>query len=148
MLPLFFKRKYVELIQPISYLLGLTLFSMVIMLVSRIKAVRTGAVKPGYFRIYQNTSSTAVPKEMIRINRHFQNLLEMPLIFYFICLLAMHLNFTKDVEIWAWLFVFARLSQSVIHLTVNHIMMRMLSFALGIIGLIGMWLTIIGKIYL
>jgi hypothetical protein len=137
-----------ELIQPINYLLGLTLFSMIIMLISRIKAVKNGTVKAGYYRIYQNTGSTPIPEKMIRIGRHFQNLLEVPLVFYFMCLLAMHLNFTKEVEMWAWLFVFARLSQSVIHLTVNHVLMRMLSFALGIISLIGMWITIIGKIYL
>lgn len=137
-----------ELIKPISYLLGLTLFSLIIMLISRIKAVKSGALKTGYFKIFQNKAEHEVPEKVILIGRHFQNLIELPLIFYFMCLFAIQFNLVKEVELWAWLFVWARFCQSIIHLTINHVLMRMLSYALGVIALICMWISIIGKFYL
>ena len=138
-----------ELLAPISVLLALTTFSLLLMVTSRVKAVRSGTVKAGYFKLFKNREgSPEIPERLVRIGRHYQNIIEAPLIFYFVCLVAMHFNQSQAVESWAWLFVFARISQSVIHLTINHVLFRMLSFALGITAILGMWLTLMGKVCL
>ena len=138
-----------ELLMPISALFALTGFAVALMGISRFKAVKSGKVKAGYFKIYINkVNAPAIPEKLVRIGRHYQNLLEFPIFFYMTCIIAMHFNQEAAVVSWAWLFVFARISQSVIHLTINHVFFRMLSFALGIVAVIGMWLTLIGKLYL
>ena len=136
-----------ELILPITILFGLTILSLVLMAYVRISAVKNGTVKAGYFQIYQNISDLPLPEKMIRYSRLYNNLLELPVLFYISCLVAMQFQLTSVVEYWAWFFVISRLLLSAVHLTINLLPLRMLSFVLNIIALSGMWITLIGNIF-
>ncbi len=136
-----------ELIIPITILFILTIFSILLMGYSRVTSVKKGLVKAGYFKVYQNKSEAPLPETMVRYARHYNNLLELPVLFYVSCLVAMHFQLSAVVESWAWFFVLTRLLQSTVHLTSNFIPLRMLSFVLNIIALCGMWITLVGNIY-
>jgi hypothetical protein len=137
-----------ELILPITILFALTIFSLLLLSYSRVTSVKSGKVKAGYFKVYQNTGDLPLPEKMMRYSRHYNNLLELPILFYVGCLIAMQFQVAGLVEVWAWFFVLARDLLSIVHLTSNHIILRMLSFSLNIISLCGLWITLIGNLFL
>ena len=138
-----------NLLLPMAFMLLLTFIVMWYMLYSRISAVRAKKIKPGYFKTYQNKSDQEIPDNIIAIGKHFSNLMEMPPIFYITCLVYMHLNQVNDfVLILAWTFVFLRLVHTIVHLTSNHIIYRLLSFAGSCMVLFVMWANLIGKNFL
>ena len=137
-----------QLVLPMMILVFLTVLCLVVMVVSRIYAVRRGEVKAGYYKLYENKSDKPLPDYIVRIGRHYQNLMELPLVFYVLCLVAMQFGVSEHVEFWAWFFVVTRVLHSVIHLLWNHVLYRMLSFALGCIAIIGMSVKLIGNIFL
>jgi hypothetical protein len=122
---------------------------MWIMLYSRIIAVRNKTIKPGYFKLYNNKSDLEVPKQIIQTGKNFTNLMEMPPLFYITCLVYMHLNqVSQFVIILAWLYVSLRIVHTFIHLTSNHVLARMLSFAGSCMVIAILWINIIGKNFL
>src|SRR5688572_26261408 len=80
----------------------------------RIRAVVTGRLRAGAFKLGE---SADVPTDLVVVNRHFMNLLEMPVLFYVV---SISLYVTHEVDattIWlAWGYVGLRLIHSLIHL--------------------------------
>ena len=133
---------------PATIVLTLTFLALLLMVCSRVFAVARKKVKPGYFKIYQNKSDVEIPDRVLRFGRHFQNLVEIPPIFYFVCLVAIHFKQEESVELWAWVFAVSRVLHSLVHITVNHILLRMLTFTVSCLALFFMWSIIIGKVFL
>ena len=134
-----------SLLLPMGTLILLTFIVMVIMVVSRVLAVRNKTVKAGYFKIKQNKSDQEIPTHIIQIGKNFSNLMEMPPLFYITCIVYMQLNQVDMlVIILAWLFVIFRIVHSIIHLSSNHLIARMLSFFISCMTLLIMWVNIIG----
>ena len=75
-----------ELLYPVFVLIGWTLFCYARMGMSRYAAARKGEVDPRYYQLYQDG---AEPEHLRIQTRHLQNLLEAPLLFYVVCLMAM-----------------------------------------------------------
>jgi hypothetical protein len=70
------------------------------------------------------------------------NLLELPLLFYVISLLlVVTQQATPTVLALAWVYVGLRITHSVIHLTVNQVIMRMLAFAGSNFVLLALWIV-------
>lgn len=71
---------------------------------------------------------------------HFQNLLELPLLFYLLVVLLLVLT-KADMTyvVMAWLFVALRLMHTVIHCTYNKVRHRFLAFLLSTVVLMMMW---------
>ena len=137
------------LLLPMATLVLLTFIVMWLMLYSRISSVRKKTVKAGYFKIYNNKSDQEIPKHIIQIGKNFSNLMEMPPLFYVTCLVYMHLGQVDQfVIILAWIYVGFRLIHTIIHITSNHVLFRMLAFAVSCMTLGIMWVNIIGKNYL
>lgn len=107
----------------------------------RISAVKRQQISVGYFRT--NQGAVEPPVRLQQTANHFGNLFEVPLLFYVTCLLAMTLNFQNAlVEILAWVFVGTRILHSVIHLTYNNVLHRMLAFQAGVICILIMWVIL------
>lgn len=138
-----------QLLLPITVLVLWTFIIMLLVIVSRVYSVRSRQVKAGYFKLYQNTSGKEIPAYVIKIGRNYGNLLEVPPLFYFTCLLFMYLNQIDQLTIFlAWSFVIGRVTHSLIHISFNHVLIRLSVFAMSCAALFGMWLQLIGKNFL
>ena len=130
-----------NLIYPMAILVLLTAFMISFMLVLRVKAVRTRKLSPRYFKLYEGGD---VPKQLAAVTQNYNNLLELPILFYMVCVLAIILNKSPDYFILhAWAYVFLRYIHSYIHVTYNHIVHRLLIFGTSCFVLISMWVKVV-----
>jgi len=110
----------------------------------RISAVRGRKLKPSDFRIGE---SAAVPPEMTLLNRHFMNLLEMPVLFYVACLAFYVTHQTSPEVVWlAVAFVVLRFAHSWVHLRTNNILHRVIVFAISNLILLAMWVWFVERV--
>jgi len=72
---------------------------------------------------------------------NFNNLLELPILFYVVCI-ALYVTDTVSgfLVILAWLFVVLRATHSLIHVTYNHVVQRWLAYIAGAVALAGLWI--------
>jgi hypothetical protein len=127
------------LIYPMFAMFLVTMATLLVMFLVRVDAVRTGKVKVGYFKTY----SISAPDAVLRTERHYANLFELPVLFYVACLIAMVRNLDGGLlAAFAWLFVIARVFHAIIHMGPNRLLWRMAAFAVGIIAVSGMWISI------
>ena len=114
---------------PVLALALWTLIVLSLVPVARIRAARARQVTVGDFRYGE---SPAVPGRVSLPNRNYMNLLELPVIFYTVCLVAFVTGSASQATVaWAWIFVGLRIVHSLIHLTYNNVLHRLGAFALG-----------------
>ena len=85
--------------------------------------------------------SSNVPGHVTIPNRAMMNLLELPVLFYVVCLMFFVTNTvsTLTLEI-AWAYVGFRLAQTLIHITYNNVIHRLTMFAVSNFILVSLWL--------
>ena len=129
------------LIYPMAALFSLNIMVMFTMLFFRIKAVRTRKVSPRYFKLNKGAD---IPDHLEALSQNYTNLLELPLLFYIVCLAVIVLNLNiQDFVVYAWIYVGFRYIHSLIHVTYNHILHRLSAFAVSCFVLIAMWLKLV-----
>lgn len=103
----------------------------------RVAAVRRGEARPADFRLGE---SAGVPARVALHNRNYMNLLEMPVLFY-VVLLLLRVNGSADATalLLAWSYVGLRVAHSIVHLTWNNVLHRLIVFGLGNLVLIVLW---------
>lgn len=85
--------------------------------------------------------SERVPLKARLANRNYQNLLELPVLFYVVCLLLYVGNAASGTAVWlAWAYVALRVLHSLVHLTYNNVMHRFAFFALSNFFIVGLWI--------
>jgi len=123
---------------PMGALALLTLTVLLFIPIRRLRAVFAGQVTPGDFKYGE---SARVPGEVSIPNRNYMNLLELPVLFYAICII----NYVTRPEIdsltltLAWTYVALRALHSVVHLTYNNVFHRLAFFATSNFALLAMW---------
>lgn len=122
---------------PMLALIGWTFMVLLLMGRRRIAAVQAGRVHAREFALGE---SAAVPADCAVVNRHYMNLLEMPLLFYAVSL-TYHVTQQADMVALAlaWAYVALRLAHSAVHLTSNRLFHRLLAFAFSNFALMGLW---------
>jgi hypothetical protein len=76
-------------------------------------------------------------------NRNLMNLLEMPVLFYILCLALFVSNRVTGLQVTlAWIFVALRAAHSFVHLTFNNVLVRLTMYALSNFVLMAMWLLL------
>jgi hypothetical protein len=111
----------------------------------RIRAVLSGLLRASAFKVGE---SADVPTDLVVVNRHFMNLLEMPVLFYVVCISLFVTHQVDDATIWlSWLYVGLRLIHSLIHLTSNRVSQRLIPFALSNFVLLALWLVFIYRVW-
>jgi hypothetical protein len=106
----------------------------------RFSAGFAGRVKSHDFR-YGETAN--VPGDVAVTNRNFMNLLEMPVLFYLLCLSAyITRHVTEFTVLISWAYVALRLAHCVIHLTYNRILHRFTVYAASNIVLLALWASL------
>ncbi len=129
---------------PMVILVFITFGMMFWMLKLRYKAVLKDGFDPKYFRLYTNEqSSVPMPEYLVKVTQHYQNLLEMPPLFYLALILLAALNITDTFYvILSWGFLFSRLFHSYIHTTGNRVLKRKNAFIVSLAILITLWARI------
>lgn len=125
------------MLYPMLALIGWTFVVLLLMGRRRIGAVQGGRVHAREFALGE---SAAVPTDVSIVNRHYMNLLEMPLLFYAVSLTFYVTQQADAVALGlAWLYAGLRLLHSAVHLTTNRVFHRLLCFALSNFALMGLW---------
>jgi hypothetical protein len=126
-----------ELIQPIVGLVVLTGVVWILMFVYRNVAVVRRTASLRYYRSY--TSDTP-PEWVERPARTFMNLLEVPVLFYVLCVLMLQTGRWDSIQLsLAWLFVASRYLHAGIYIALNDVPLRFSAYAMGCITLSVMW---------
>ena len=126
-----------SLIQPILALVILTGIVWVTMVVYRNVAIIRRAASERYFQSF----TAEAPAEWVeRPARAYMNLLELPVLFYVVCLLMLATGRFDAVQVsLAWLFVLIRYAHATIHIGFNYVPLRFAAFASGTITLGVLW---------
>lgn len=124
--------------QPVLALVTLTFLVLLRIPYVRIRAALQQRVTVTDFKLGE---SPRVPGDVSIPNRNYMNLLELPMLFY-VLVLALYVTHRVDaVELTlAWVYVALRVAHSCVHLTVNHVIARLVVFALSNVVLSVMWI--------
>ena len=125
--------------QPVLALAALTFAVLMFIPLRRFRAAFAGQVAPSDFALGENAN---VPPHVALANRNYMNLLEIPLLFYAVCL-AMFVTQTVDqlaVNL-AWGYVALRVVHSAIHISYNNVIHRLSAFALSNFVLVALWVV-------
>lgn len=132
------------ILMPMFVLVFYTFLVLISIPVSRFHAVAKKRVNPSYFKL---NSGSDIPDYLVRINQHYENLLQMPILFYIVCVLFyLQSNLTSTIVILAWCYVATRAVHGLIHLTTNQVMHRFQSFLVSSIILVVLWIILFIKI--
>lgn len=119
---------------PVLALMTWTFLVVLHLLVSRFGAFYQGRVKASDFRYGESPN---IPPDVLRANRAFVNLLEMPTLFYVVSVLYLVTNLVDSAVLGlAWLYVVLRVAHSLIYLTLNHLLLRFAAYASSSVVLI------------
>lgn len=128
---------HTAILQPVFALAMLTGLVLLLIPLARIRAVQQGQIGLGDFK---RGESPSVPERVCLPNRNYMNLLELPVLFYVVCLLVYVTGSTTAAMVQvAWVYVALRVVHSAIHLTYNHVLHRFMAFALSNVVLVVLW---------
>jgi hypothetical protein len=130
-----------SLVYPMAALVFLTFFVMHLLVVLRTMAVRTRKISPRHFKLNKGGEESDT---MVAVGQNYSNLLELPVLFYVVCIIAIILN--QSVEyfiIHAWIFVGLRYIHSYIHITYNNVLHRLFVYATAGLVLLSMWAKVV-----
>lgn len=125
------------ILAPIFVLALWTFIVLNVVGISRIRAAARKIVGPDDFRLGE---SDRVPERVRVANRNYMNLLELPVLFYTLCILVYVTGMSTTVMlVLAWLYVALRVAHSVIHLSSNNVIHRLRAFVGSNAVLLVMW---------
>jgi hypothetical protein len=130
---------------PMGALALLTFLALTLIPIRRFRAAFAGHVGAGDFKYGE---SARVPLETTIPNRNYMNLLELPMLFYVVCVL----NYVTSPTVsaltlsLAWLYVALRAVHSAIHLTYNNVMHRLGVFATSNFVLAALWIAFFAQL--
>ena len=126
-----------SILSPVFALAAWTVCVLLLIPVARFRAGRRRQVRLDDFK---HGESTAVPPEVSIPNRNFMNLLELPVLFYVVCLIILVTGGASPAMLnTAWAFVALRVVHSLIHLSYNRVMHRFAAFLASNTALLLLW---------
>lgn len=124
---------------PVFALAAWTAGVLVLMGVARIGAGLRGRVRPSDFKLGESSN---VPPKVSLPNRNYMNLLELPVLFYVVCIVLYVTGSQNGSTLFlAWAYVALRIIHSAIHLSYNNVMHRLFAFALSNAVLVALWVV-------
>ena len=126
-----------DILYPSFALAAWTFLVLLLIPFVRVRSVRRREIAPNDFRYGE---SPAVPPAVSIPNRNYMNLLELPMLFYVVCVvLYVTAGATPLAAAVAWAYVALRVVHSVIHLSYNHVLHRLAAFTLSNAALVSLW---------
>jgi hypothetical protein len=126
-----------DIVSPSVAMFALTAVVWSLMVISRNGAVLLGAASLGYYEDYK----TQPPAEWVeRPARAFNNLMQVPTLFYVVAVLQMSLH-VVDVQQarLAWFYVGCRAIHAIVYILFNYVPLRFAFYAVSCIALAVMW---------
>lgn len=122
--------------------LGLQTLSVLLFIpYRRFKAGFAGQITPEDFKYGE---SARVPPEVSIPNRNLMNLLEMPVLFYVACICFFVTQRVDGLALGlAWTYVALRLGHSIVHLSYNNVMHRLMFYATSNFVLAALWIKLV-----
>lgn len=125
---------------PTMALAGWTLLVLLLLPYQRLKAAFSGHVTSHDFKYGE---SSRVPPHVSIPNRNLMNLLEIPVLFYILSLVAFTTQLADLLTIvLAWTYVGLRVVHSLVHLSYNNVTHRLVAFAASNGVLAVMWVRL------
>lgn len=122
---------------------ALALWTLTVLLLVPVARFRGGLAGQVTFEDFRHGESDRVPPHISLPNRVFMNLLEVPVLFYAACLVALVSGHSDHVLlVLAWVYVGLRVLHSLIYLTYNHVVHRLAAFAISNFVVLAMWLIV------
>ena len=122
---------------PVGALVLLTFAVLIQIPIRRFRAGAAGQIVADDFKFGE---SSTVPGHVSIPNRNYMNLLELPMLFYVVCLILFVTAGTTNLAVAvAWAYVALRIVHSLIHLTYNRVMHRLTAFAISSTVLALLW---------
>ena len=119
---------------------ALAAWTFVILLLIPYKRIKAVALKQLVADDFKLGESKNVPPNVSLPNQNYVNLLELPVLFYVVCLVLYVTNSVDAMAIYlAWGYVGLRLIHSLVHLTSNNVFRRLIVFAMSAFVLMAMW---------
>ncbi|MDB5365372.1 MAG: hypothetical protein JWM77_1299 [Rhodospirillales bacterium] len=136
----------IALVWPAAALALLTFITLVVVGLRRSNAVKSGKLPVDYFRTYQGAEP---PDDAVQAARHYENLFELPVLFYALVAILIAIPFF-DVVLLAlgWAFVLMRYAHATVHLGSNNVRLRFRTFTAGAALLLAMWVYAAVKLML
>jgi hypothetical protein len=126
------------LLQPVVALVVLTGIVALLMIAYRNVAVIRGVASARYFKTFTAADKPAEGVE--RPARTYMNLLELPLLFYLVCLLMLQTGKIDSIQVsLAWVFVITRYAHAFIYVGFNYVPLRFAAYLSGLVTLAVMW---------
>ena len=124
---------------PLFTLAGWTALVLLLIGFTRVRAGQRRQIVPDDFKYGE---SAAVPPQVSIPNRNYMNLLELPVLFYVVCvLLYVSAASTPLMLGLAWAYVALRVVHSLIHLTYNQVIHRLIVFVASNVTLLVLWIV-------
>ena len=131
----------IDMFWPVMALIGWTVAVLLLVPYQGFKAAFSGEVSMTDFKCGESSN---VPLPASIPNRTFMNLLEVPVLFYVVCIVAfVTQNVNAEIIVLAWVYFGFRVVHSLIYLTYNHVLHRFLVFATSNVVLVVMWLRLL-----
>ena len=129
--------KTLAIFYPVLVLAGWTFIVLTVIPLVRVRSGFRREISADDFKFGE---SPAVPKYVTIPNRNYMNLLELPVLFYVVCLLLYVTAGASTVAVAvAWGYVALRIVHSAIHLSYNQVLHRLAVFALSNVLLGALW---------
>ncbi|MCF8506615.1 MAG: MAPEG family protein [Caulobacter sp.] len=130
---------------PFLALGALTFTVLLLVPIRRFAAAAAGLVKVGDFALGESAN---VPGHVALANRNYMNLLELPVLFYAVCLAFFVTGGVSSLVLGlAWAYVGLRAAHSLVHLTANVVMVRLSLFAVSNAVLVALWVVFAMKVW-
>jgi hypothetical protein len=124
---------------PMFALAAWTLVVLLLIPIARTRAARRREVVIDDFKYGE---SPTVPPAVSIPNRNYMNLLELPMLFYVVCIvLYVTAGASTTTIVLAWAFVVLRITHSLIHLSYNRVVHRLAAFTASNVALVVLWAT-------
>jgi hypothetical protein len=129
------------LFQPVAVLVVWTLLVLLLVPIRRFRAAAKQKVTANDFRFGE---SATVPPDVSIPNRAWMNLLEAPLLFYVGSIIWFSIGGADQTILnIAWAYVALRIVHTLIHVTYNQVLHRLIVFALSNIALVMFWVPLL-----
>jgi len=126
---------------PVIGLVILTFAVLLLIPLFRISALKTGNVSIKAFRYGDDGTP---PNKTRLVNRNYMNLLEIPILFYLVCICFYITNTVTELSLTlAWAYLGFRLAHSMIHILYNNVLHRFQAFVLSNVVLMALWVSFI-----
>jgi len=127
------------ILYPTFALAAWTLFVLLLIPIARVRSARRREIVVDDFKYGE---SPAVPPAVSIPNRNYMNLLELPMLFYVVCIvLYVTAGASTTTIALAWAFVVLRVAHSLIHLSYNRVMHRLAAFTASNVALVVLWVA-------